>query len=481
MVALSGTSGNLNVQCANCSGSGVSTADEATMTPGTSLFAGGGGFFQTTATSNPLTTGQQGMFQVTSTRSLFTNLRNAAGTEIGTAATPIQVSLANTTANATALLTTGTGGTFPATQSGTWNITNISGTISLPTGAATQITSAAILTALGSPFQAGGSIGNTTFAATQATAASLNATVVGTGTFAMQLTGATNNINNIAGTISLPTGAGTAANQTTINTSLGTLHTDLSSLITVAGNPLATQVGAVWIGNVGQNGAPWSVTAALNVTPSIANGNGVVPTQGGAVLSVTNGGYTNLLQANAVLAVGNPLFMTGSGTAGTAAVNPVTVQGIAGMVKLQVTPDSVALPANQSVNVNQIAGSTLVADPCEVNTPTYTPINVSASGSTKIITGTSAKKTYICHIDLVTNAANNVALIEGTVTNCGTGTAGIAGGTTAASGWNFSVNGGISLGMGRYSVNQSATNADDVCLITSAATQLSGGVKWVQQ
>ena len=41
------------------------------------------------------------------------------------------------TANTTPWLVTGTGGTFPATESGTWNITNISGTVSLPTGAAT--------------------------------------------------------------------------------------------------------------------------------------------------------------------------------------------------------------------------------------------------------------------------------------------------------------------------------------------------------
>jgi len=55
-----------------------------------------------------------------------------------------------------------------------------------------------------------GAITNSTFAATQATAGNLNATVVGTGTFATQLTGATNNINNISGTISLPTGAASA-------------------------------------------------------------------------------------------------------------------------------------------------------------------------------------------------------------------------------------------------------------------------------
>ncbi len=92
---ITSTSNNLNVQCANCSGSGVSTADEASMTPGTSLFAGSGGFFQTTATSNALTTGQQGMFQVTANRALFTNLRNASGTEVGTSTTPLQVTLAS--------------------------------------------------------------------------------------------------------------------------------------------------------------------------------------------------------------------------------------------------------------------------------------------------------------------------------------------------------------------------------------------------
>jgi hypothetical protein len=53
--------------------------------------------------------------------------------------------------------------------------------------------------------------------------------VTNAGTFAVQLSGATNNINNISGTISLPTGAGTSANQasqltqeTAINTVIGT-------------------------------------------------------------------------------------------------------------------------------------------------------------------------------------------------------------------------------------------------------------------
>lgn len=124
---IASTSNNLNVQCANCSGSGVSTGDEASFTAGTSLFAGSGGFFQTTATVNPLTTGQQGMFQVTAQRALFSNLRNASGAEVGTAATPLQVSLANTAANATAMLVTGTGGTFPVTGTVTANLGTLNG------------------------------------------------------------------------------------------------------------------------------------------------------------------------------------------------------------------------------------------------------------------------------------------------------------------------------------------------------------------
>lgn len=48
------------------------------------------------------------------------------------------------------------------------------------------------------------------------------------------------------------------------------------------------------------------------------------------------------------------------GIAGTASADIITVQGIAGMTKLLVTPDSVALPANQSVNIAQVNGVTVL-------------------------------------------------------------------------------------------------------------------------
>lgn len=131
------------------------------------------------------------------------------------------------------------------------------------------------------------------------------------------------------------------------------------------------------------------------------------------------------------------------------------------------------------------AGATGIAavatlDPCQSATVNSTPINISTATTTRIATESASVKIYICHLSIVTAAANNVALIEGTGASCAGGTpAGMAGGTSAASGWNFSANGGISLGMGGYSINQTANQAYSVCLVTSAATQLSGVMKWV--
>lgn len=66
-------------------------------------------------------------------------LRNSSGTEIATASTPVRVDPTGST-------TQPVSGTVAVTQSGAWNITNVSGTVSLPTGAATETTLANVLT-----------------------------------------------------------------------------------------------------------------------------------------------------------------------------------------------------------------------------------------------------------------------------------------------------------------------------------------------
>lgn len=138
---------------------------------------------------------QAGTWSVTATQGTATNLKTQAenyqgGTAVGTA-NPLQVSLANTGANATALKVDGTGGSFP-----------VSGTVTVQ----------------------------------QATASSLNATVVGTGTFAVQNT---------------PTAPTTIFDGKTTVTTAGTRVALASSqaVQSVTIKALSTNTGIIYVGN----------------------------------------------------------------------------------------------------------------------------------------------------------------------------------------------------------------------------------------
>jgi hypothetical protein len=108
----------------------------------------------------------------------------------------------------------------------------------------------------------------------------------------------------------------------------------------------------------------------------------------------------------------------------------------------------------------------------------FVSINISSATTTLVITGVSGRQVYICGLSLVTAAANNVAFITGTGATCGTSTAGMTGGTSAASGYNFAANGGIAQGSGIGAINRTETAGDSVCIVTSAATQLSGALSY---
>jgi len=118
-----------------------------------------------------------------------------------------------------------------ATQSGTWNINNISGTVSLPTGAATETTLSTRLA-------------DATFTARintlgQKTMANSTPVVLASDQSAIPASqSGTWNINNVSGTVSLPTGASTAANQTNAS--------QKTQIVDGSGNVIAsTAVGGV--------------------------------------------------------------------------------------------------------------------------------------------------------------------------------------------------------------------------------------------
>jgi hypothetical protein len=81
-------------------------------------------------------------------------------------------------------------------------------------------------------------------------------------------------------------------------------------------------------------------------------------------------------------------------------------------------------------------------------------------------------------LDFMVGGADNIAFIEGRRATCGTVTAGMTGGSTAASGYNLAANGGLTEGTGLGEVMATVTAGDSVCVVTSAAVQLSGHGKY---
>jgi hypothetical protein len=138
-------------------------------------------------------------------------------------------------------------------------------------------------------------------------------------------------------------------------------------------------------------------------------------------------------------------------------------------------------PANQSVNQAQIGGVAAVADPCQTATKAYTTINVATATNT-IITGVAAKKKYICGIFLYPAGADNIAIFQATTaTSCATALVGVIGGTTTATGIVATAQAGFVLGNGASAVAATTVNQTDLCIVTSAAVQLSGVVVTVDQ
>jgi hypothetical protein len=237
-VAIVDGSGN---QVTSFGGSGgTSATDDAAFTPASGSGTPIMGFADETS-PDAVDEGDVGVVRMTLQRALHVNLRDASGAELsvggGTqytedaaaAANPVGTALNLIRADVLAGVTSADGdnvaarGTdngelyvkhvdaIPATQSGTWNVTNISGTVSLPTGAAT----AAKQPALGTAGTASADV-----ITVQGIASMTALTVDGSGV--------TQPIS--AASLPLPTGAATSANQSTGNTALAAIQTSVELL-----------------------------------------------------------------------------------------------------------------------------------------------------------------------------------------------------------------------------------------------------------
>lgn len=256
-------------------------------------------------------------------------------TEVG----GVAISLGQTTMTASLPVTIASNqSAVPVSQSGTWNINNISGTISLPTGAATlaeQQTQSSTLSTINGKIPSG------------LTVTSTRLLVDGSGV--------TQPIS--AASLPLPSGAATSANQT--NGSQLTQIVDAGGdAVTVTGGKL--DVNATISGSGGGTSsiddAPFAVgsdtgTPAMGLLDDVAPDSvdegdvGVLRMSANRVLynqirdAAGNERGVNVTASNALKVDGSAVTqpVTGSGTAGTAASGVITVQGIASMTPVQVS------------------------------------------------------------------------------------------------------------------------------------------------
>lgn len=245
--------------------------------------------------------------------------------------------------------------------------------------------------------------------------------------------------------------------------------------------------------------------------------------------TVTNGSKT--LTEAASYAVGDTVVAEtiselvgydGTATLRRATVKAGSVLPLATDTAVVVTSrDAVTLAANASVNLAQVSGNTIsvgagVAGPgtARINDVASAPtgaappaaagyvgglqsgatggflggltvcdqdavININSATTTLLVTGITGRQVRICAINIgPINAAQAMALVEGTTGNCSGGLTGMAGGTTAATGWNMAANGGLAWGSGIGEVLRTATPGDSVCLINNGASQISGHLKY---
>jgi len=253
-----------------------------------------------------------------------------------------------------------------AVQSGTWNVTNISGTVSLPTGAATsaaQTTGNASLSSIDGKLN---SLGQKAMAASvpvvlasdqsaipvsatnldirDLTSASDSVAAVQSGTW---------NINNIAGTVSLPTGAATESTLSTLNGKIPSGLTVTSTRLLVDGSGVIQPVSGTV--SVNQNyldvvdflDTPLLVASSTNIPASASTPLTVVASLAAAVKKVqfldTTGSFIGLYSDPAGTPVLQAIFGPGSDQTIELALPAATVLGLRNMENSAISAGNVSI------------------------------------------------------------------------------------------------------------------------------------------
>ena len=314
-------------------------------------------------------------------------------------------------------------GVVAATQSGTWNINNVSGTVSLPTGAATAAKQPTLGTA-GSP--------STDVISVQG--------IVSMTALKVDGSAATQPISAI--TLPLPSGAATAAKQP----ALGTAGSASSDVLTVQGIASMTALkidGSAVTQPISASSLPLPTGAATAAKqPALGTAGSassdVLTVQGIAsmtALKIDGSAVTQPISAStlplptgAATAAKQPAL----GTAGSASSDVLTVQGIASMTALRVdgsavtqpiAASSLPLPTGAATSAKQPAIGTAGSASADVisvqGIASMTPLKIDGSGSTQPISGsvTANAGTNLNTSALALESGGNLAIIAGAISS----------------------------------------------------------------
>lgn len=488
------------INCANCSGSGASGTDQAAFTAGASVFAPYGGVFNDGLSA--LTSGTQAMQRMTSARGGHVNLRNNTGTEIGSAASPLFVGpgTSQTFPISAAALPLPTGASTSANQptnaalgsttSGqTGNLALGAVTTAAPTYTTAQTNSLSLTTA-GALRTDGSAVTQPvsgTVTAAQVTAANLNATVAPSTLAAWGLVASTQNG-------ATPTNGQLAMGQ--FNTTPTTITSGNVSpfQMDAAGNLLVNIKAGAGSGGTALADQAAFTQGTTSITPTgclFISSYSVLTTGKAGVLQCDNTGslFVNVKNTNA------------NGSATSANSSPVVIASDQAAVAVKAASGSIAsgavasgayasgsLASGAVVDITNMSGAPAAAVPSKailagarsganivevIQASASAAINVSTAVNTQLVALSGATKIYVTSYDVVAGGTGNITFVYGTGTACATGQ------TSLTGAYNLTAQAGIAKGNGLGPVLVvPAGNA--LCVVTSAAVQMSGSVAYTQ-
>ena len=272
---------------------------------------------------------------------------------------------------------------------------------------------------------------------------------------------------------------------TAVSTAL-TLTTTTFASVTVTVNGVAPITGGqIWFQGDDSAGVWWPVEAYrvdTGIPDTVVN---LAPLN--QAWQISAAGWTSLRVFLAVPITGAGTVNIGmTPTAATSVVNTTSGATAAGLRPVQVPPGTAALGLFGTFNqrIGSVADSLKVyvnnpVDPCGVSLKGN--VAISQTANTRLLVGVPGKRFYVCSFFVVGADAENLSVVEGTGTTCGTSTVAVIGGTTAAAGPNMAANAGWTQGIGLGTIAVAVQAGDDVCLFQSGSGRVAGNLTYVVQ